>query len=1151
MSGWPYSAGRDETVDFWDELQQNWSEAIRIAPTRRWAGLNHKQNRNVSPGHAPGARRSMFFQRPALDVGAVQLPPDGGFCMQTTHPPRQLIWIGLLAAVLSAPLQAQSTASTGRIAGRVVDAATGRPLGGVQVFVPPTGIGQISDENGRFLLLNVPVGRQALTAQLIGYRQAENEVTVAAGQTHAVEFRLTQTAINLDEIVVTGAGVATERRKLGNTIATIDASRLANAPITDFSQILQGREPGITALPTSGFTGEGARIRIRGSASLSQLNEPIVYVDGIRVDQSAMARSSGGQASVSRLDDIPPDAIERIEVLKGAAAATLYGTEASNGVIQVFTKKGRTGAPRFTFQTEITGVSVPTARMDPMADFPRSQADVDRIRQRWGMSLQPFEVFQQDLLPDYFETGVQRVLSGSITGGGGLVTYYVSGRWQKENGPLGFDKYFAPAPGLTPAQDENQRVQTTANVTITPHEKVRIGVNTMYSEVDHQTPETSNNIYGLFSSALMSQLRLANENNLQGAPAFATTRETMYQINTDNAKHFAGSFNLNYAPIVPLKLDGTFGVDFVSASAFFFRPFRWAVDSYSTVTPEGVRGITETRNHTVTSDFKVSWDTRPSDRLSNTLLAGTQGFLTQRTNKGGSGTRFPGPGLEVASAGADQTVTENWVRNVQVGGYLQNQVGWNDYVFVTVGGRWDANSAFGEAFNTAFYPKVSVSLMPTQALDWYSSTLSTVRLRGAIGRSGLQPSAFDKFTTFAPLPSAEGPGVRTANLGNDALKPEVSTEWELGTELGFFSDRASIDFTYWNRTVTDAIVARQFPVTGGFISPQADNIGQLSAHGLEAGLRGTAWARPNFNLNLFFTTAFLRERIDDLGGAPPLKTGGSYSRYRNFLVEGHAPGAFFGAEVARHLAIPLNLDGSCQEPTRQQALQYFSQPRNPSAFKPLVIANADGFDSRTGLASHNCGSGALLTYLGKPTPDWAGSFGFSAGFLGNFELNTLFEYKTGNFSVHDLSGEFRRSHPVIGRNTPDARRLESIMLNPASTPEQRLDAALEWTLKYEGLAPLDGLNSIKPADFVRWRELSLTYRVPMSLIDRMGLGSMSVNVGARNLALWVNSEYPGMDPEGNVLGRCNGGLDCNFLDGTEGWGVPVARRFTFSTRFSF
>jgi hypothetical protein len=471
-------------------------------------------------------------------------------------------------------------------------------------------------------------------------------------------------------------------------------------------------------------------------------------------------------------------------------------------------------------------------------------------------------------------------------------------------------------------------------------------------------------------------------------------------------------------------------------------------------------------------------------------------------------------------------------------------------MFLTVGNRWDANSAFGEDFETASYPKVSLSVVPSQGLEWSNETFSTFRIRGALGKSGLQPGAFDKFTTYSPLPSAEGPGVQPSNLGNDALKPEVSTEWEVGAELGLFNDRASIEFTYWDRTVSDALVARQFPVTGGFTSTQLDNIGELVASGVEVAIRGSAIQRSNFSLNVFANTAYLKEKITDLGGAPPLKIGGSYPRYRNFLVEGFAPGAFFGAEVA-DVAIPLNIDGSCTEPSRDAALAYFSEPRNPSSFKPLTIGNDDFGTPNGQLASHNCGEGNLLTELGKPAPDFQGSFGFDASFLGNFTLNTLFEYKAGNFYVQDLSGMFRRAHSLIGRNTPQSAELASIMQNPASTAEQRLDAAVAWAKDVEGLSPMSGLNGVNAADFVKLREISLSYRVPSDFIERWGLGTATITLGARNLHTWVNSAFKGMDPESNASGRCNGGLSCNFLDGTEAFGVPIPRRISFSTRVTF
>ena len=501
----------------------------------------------------------------------------------------------------------------------------------------------------------------------------------------------------------------------------------------------------------------------------------------------------------------------------------------------------------------------------------------------------------------------------------------------------------------------------------------------------------------------------------------------------------------------------------------------------------------------------------------------------------------------------------------QIGGYLQNQTGVDDWLFLTAGGRWDANSAFGENFNTAFYPKFSVSMEPFRAMERSSEKLSTFRVRGAIGKSGLQPGAFDKFTTFSSQGSEVGPGVRPANLGNPDLRPEVSTEIEVGTEMGFLDDSWSFEATYWTRKGTDVLVARQFPVTGGFTQTQLDNIGEMKARGLELNLRGSVMQREGLSANVFANTAYEYQEITDLGGAPPLKTGGSYPRYRNYLTEGYAPAAFFGAKLVDTLAIPLNIlapvDGVCTVPTREEALAYFSVPRDPSEFKPLAYGNETGIDDKTkkpfpfgtpngALASHNCGEGLLLSYLGKPTPDFAGSFGFNVAFGGSFELNSLFEYKLGH-QVQDLSGMFRRANGFIGRNTPRAAELYSIMVNPESTNTARLDAAIAWAKEVEGLSPMSGMNGIYDADWVQWRELSLVYRVPTAFAEKWGLATATLNLGVRNLRLFMLGDYPGMDPEGNVLGRCNSGLECNFLDSTEGWGIPVPRRMRLSTRVTF
>ncbi len=1045
-----------------------------------------------------------------------------------------------LALMAGLAFASAAAAQTGTVTGQVTDAASGRPLESAQVYIEGTALGTLTNSAGRYLFVNAPAGEHTVIAELVGYRAGSQTVTVSAGETSTVDFGLTVTAIALDQIVVTGTGVATEKKRLGNSIATVDVSRLEDRPITSFSDVLQGREPGVVGLPGAGDTGSSGRIRIRGSASLSQSNEPIIYLDGVRIDRGGGGGWGAAQAATRRFDDIDPNSIERIEILKGAAAATLYGTEASNGVIQIFTKRGQQGAPRWTFQTDQTAVTSPNDRFIPHADFPRNATEVARMQHRWGVSLQPYEVYEVDYMSELYNTGRAQTYSGSVSGGGDLITYFASGRYHDENGPFSkLEGVFADG-GSLGNEDTITRRQGTVNLNVFPFDNLRLRISGLYSELNQSRLRGGNNIYGVFSLGLMGQLRLADDNNRYGSLAFATLRETGEAEVTEDVEHFAGSVNANWTITDEIVFDGTFGVDVTNGTNVSFYPFGWNVDNFTVYNTAGRRWFGDRNNREVTGDFKVSHDTDFGSSISSQFLAGGQGFLSQNVYHGGHGQTFPGPGLEVASAGANQDTSESWNRVVNAGVYFQEQVGWQDWAFLTVGARFDANSAFGADFETATYPKAAISVIPTDLFDWESETLSTFRIRAAWGRSGLQPGAFDKFTTFTPRPAEVGAGLAPANLGNQSLRPEISNEIEFGAEFGLFNDRIGVDVTYWDRSTTDALVARQFPVTGGFTSTQLDNIGQIDGTGVEVAVNGSVYNSENLSINVFANTAYIDEIVTDLGGAPPLKTGGSYPRYRNFLKEGYAPGSFFGAILDPNMAIPLDLNRNCAEPSRAEALEYFSVSRNPSDFEVIPVGCAGG------------SAEYLDSYIGKPTPDFAGSYGFDINFLGSFELSSNFEYRFGNYHTQDLTGAFRQANAVIGRNVPGTARVASIMQNPASTAEQRLEAALEWAREYRALAPMSGMNQIWTSDFIRLREISLSYRVPSDMIEGLGLDNATITFGGRNVRMWMLGDYRGIDPEINPSANCTGGgVNCNFLTGTEAFGVPIPRRFSLSARIGF
>lgn len=1065
-------------------------------------------------------------------------------------------------------------AQNGTIQGTVIDGDTDDSLPGVQVFIPELDLGAVTNVDGTYTIANVPAGTYTLEARFVGFQTAQREVEVTSGETVTVDLTLTPSSINLNEVVVTGTGGPVEKRTLGNTIATINAASLENAPIQSFSDLIQGREPGMAALPSGGLTGEGTRIRIRGSASLSQSNEPLIYIDGVRANNGGGFGGgyvgAGGGGSPSRLDDIPPEAIARVEVLKGAAAATLFGTEASNGVIQVFTRRGTSGTPQFTFGSRLTAIRYPDAYPDQVgyARTPEQAANVSSVL---GKDVNQYELVRENFPKQLIGTGFAQEYSGMIRGGGdtevGGVTYFVTGRFIGEDGPFTGDPGIMPQGATTRANDAIQRAQGLMNIEILPSDDLRLRVTAGYTDTDFETLQTNNNIYGTISLAQFSKPEFVTENNETGTTAFATVAESVQQTTEQEARHFNGSFNLNYRPVDPLSLDAIFGVDFTNTSSTEFRPFGWNVDNFSSTEVEGSKRYATNNTLQLTLDTKAKLQNELSPLFSSDLTVGVQGFLNRNLLESGQGVNLPGPGFEVTSAAATQNIIETFTEVVNAGVFAQEQVGYNDFMFLTVGARYDANSAFGSDFSGVLYPKAALSFIPSDAPFWRGPVgpLSSIRFRAALGQAGLQPGAFDALTTYAALNSVTGAGVGPNNLGNPELKPEISTEWELGTELGLVDDRVALEATYWNRVVSDALVDRQFPPSGGFRNTQIVNIGELKAQGVEVAARGLVLNKENVSIDVFANASYLWEQVTDLGDAPPIKVGGSYPRYRNYLVEGYAPGTHFGVQLqdTPDGTLPVDLNGDGQPDSEEFLIGYLESltPEDLQGGAPFYAGSLPSDLSSVLVAiNENSPTGTATDFfLGKPTPDWQGSFGVDIGFFQHFELSTLFEYKAGNFHINNLTDAFRQSNSVIGRNLPESAQVERDYVtggidaegNPQNDGEVRLEALRSWLDENLALAPFAGLNTIKPADFLRWRELSLTYNVPTEFIEGFGARRLSFTLSGRNLALFTR--YDGVDPELNAIGRGGGenGLEENFLDGVEAFGFPVPRRISFSLRLGF
>ncbi|MGI8549044.1 MAG: SusC/RagA family TonB-linked outer membrane protein [Gemmatimonadaceae bacterium] len=992
------------------------------------------------------------------------------------------------AFVLLASSAGMAAAQTGSLNGRVTAQGSNQPIPEVRITVVGTNLAAATTAEGRYTIRNVPAGTHVLRVLRIGYAEQTRSVPVAAGQSVTTDFSLQPVATQLEGVVTTATG---QQRAVtvGNSIAQVNAAAVvATRAVANVGDLLTSRAPGVLVIPGT-QTGAGTRIRIRGTSSLSLTNNPIYIVDGVRVEGTTGSSTiSVGGTLPARVNDLNPEEIENIEVVRGPSAATLYGTDAANGVIVITTKHGSVGRPQLTYFTEqgahVDRNDYPTAYRAWRTGTTSTTNSTTANTVQCFLTQSAAGVCMQDSVtsynlyndPDATPNGVgYRQAHGLQLGGGSqALRYFLHGEWEGENGVLTvpeFDQRYLAAHGralLPEEQSPNHlgRVTARANFNMALSRQADIAFNTGYISQKLRLPTSDDsgingvagNTYG--GPGFKYNVNAAGD-TLFGYRAF--TPRDVYQTNSTQAiQRVITSANGNWRPTTWLAARGNFGVDYINQTDTQLCRFA-ACPDLGGDSRLGFKVDNRTNFFTYTADGSATATRRLSDALELKTTAGVQFTRILSDRNGATGIRLSPGATTISGAGqlsADETTSESRT----LGAFVEERVALNDRLFLTGAVRSDRNSAFGANFKTVFYPKLALSWVASDEPFFPKpSWLNQLRLRTAYGASGVQPGTIDAVQYFSAATtrteSGDSPGLVFSTLGNRDLKPERSSEFEAGVDGTFFSSRLTTELTYYHKSSRDALISRILPPSlGTGATARFENLGEVRNTGWEALVTAQLVQRAGFGWDVTFNGSTNNNKLVSLGGVPPL----------------------VGTTIQQREGYPLN--GWWSRPL----IGYEDKNKNG-----IIEYNKD-----VTLSEVIVGDTAAFLGYSSPRVEAALTNGFEF-FQRRFRLGAMIDYKGG----HKLYNNTERIRCASRNNC-------SGLVNPASSLfEQARTVAVRET------PSRTVAGFIEPGDFIRFRELNLTFTAPGQWTARAFHGqSLTLTLAARNLGiLWT--KYKGVDPE--------------------------------------
>ncbi len=947
----------------------------------------------------------------------------------------------------------------GVITGRITDAVTSEGISGVQVYVEGSRSRSSSDASGRYRLSDIPSGTHTLAARRLGYAPTTSTVTVPQGEDLTVDFSMRPTASSLSEVVVTATGEQ-RRVELGHVVARINADSVVKAAsVGSLSELLNGRVAGLQVNTFQGTVGGEISLQLRGPSTIQLSTEPIIIVDGIRFTGRAAGRVFLGSVNnvepTSPLNDLNPNEIESIEIAKGPSAATLYGTDAANGVIVITTKRGRPGPARWNAYMKGAVSDI------PKTDYPEAY---------WGWQTSggvtsPFSCLLQRVAtggctqdsvtvignplndPDLtiFASKPRWEYGANVSGGSQNFRYFFGGNLEQVTGPLRMPPAMADSISLerqvlTEQLEPNafSKVNLHSNVAVRFGGSTELQVNAGYTRRATRTLNLANPYMTSitfpapgdpFSRGNGPDQRFSSTSTEQVSRTFAS---------------MTGRWSTSW-----LSARAVGGVDLanITRSSLAGRGEAPALFDRGAVGDDRGRQLATTGELTATASFA-------SGRLSSRTSVATQYVRTVDDVLSSSGTDLP-PGASTIGAAASVQVRQSYREQVTLGSYLEQTVGLNDRLFLTGAMRVDGASTFGRDYDAVIYPKVGISwLASEEPILSRLPLLDDLRLRYAFGASGQQPRpewARPGFALQQVFYQGAITNVYTINtLGNPNLRPEQVREHEFGFDASALDNRVEVGLTWYRRKTVDQIISANLPPGLGTMET---NLGLTTGRGFEAQISARPLNTRAVSWSISFLHSFHRTTLQDLGGAAARRAvfGG--------WVEGYPLGARF--------------------------------------VRPLVgyeDTNGDGIINQFG---GELQFGDTMVYAGESRPPRSQSLTNSVNFFdARLRFSALLERRSGFTQLNSLYGgqcANSRCRALVDRTTPLA--------------EQAAAGARNVRGDYD---------FIEPGDFTRLREVGIAIDLPPLMTRALQLSSGTLSLQGRNLALWTS--YSGADPESSTIG---------------------------------